>query len=122
MHQTLENSLKQACNDAINAEPDITKWDIQMGDGDCGEAVVGMCQGVMKKVDAGLCKDGLIFHTLDEAGEAVEEIGGSLGAIISIILTSFTTNLRQAYAKNESGFQMDGKAASDAIGERSRTC
>ena len=113
---TLESSLRQACNDAINAEPDITKWDIQMGDGDCGEAVVTMCQGIMKKVDAGLCKDGLLFHVLDEVGEAVEDVGGSLAAIISIILASFTTNLRQAYAKNEEGFQMDNKAASEAAG------
>ena len=109
-----ESALKKACDAAIAAEPDITKWDVEMGDGDCGEAVVGMCQGVLKKVDAGLCKDGYIFHILDEASDAVEEIGGTLGAIISILLTSFTTHLRQAYAKNESEF--DAKAASHAIG------
>jgi dihydroxyacetone kinase len=40
----LDSSLRNACNKAIEAEPDLTKWDIQMGDGDCGEAVVGMCQ------------------------------------------------------------------------------
>jgi dihydroxyacetone kinase len=112
----MEAALRQACDDAIKAEPDITKWDIQMGDGDCGEAVVGMCQGILKKVDGGVCKDGLLFKVLDEVGEAVEEVGGSLGAIISIIVTSFTTNLREAFAKNESGFQMDTKAASDAVG------
>lgn len=114
--KVLETSLRQACDDAIKAEPDITKWDIQMGDGDCGEAVVGMCQGVLKKLDSGLAKDGMLFPVLDEVGEAVEEIGGTLGAIISIIVASFTTNLRQAYAKDESGFQMDSKAASAAVG------
>ena len=112
----MEAAIRKACDDAIKAEPDITKWDIQMGDGDCGEAVVGMCQGILKKVDGGVCKDGLLFKVLDEVGEAVEEVGGSLGAIISIIVTSFTTNLREAFAKNESGFQMDAKAASDAVG------
>ena len=112
----LESALRQACNDAIKAEPDITKWDIQMGDGDCGEAVVGMCQGALKKVDAGVCKDGMLFNVLDEVGEAVEEVGGTLGAIISIIVASFTTNLRQAYSENESGFEMNSKAASTAVG------
>ena len=112
----LESSLRRACDDAIKAEPDITKWDIQMGDGDCGEAVVGMCQGVLKKLDAGLCKDGLLFHTLDEVSEAVEEIGGTLGAIVSIVLAAFTTNLRQAYAKSDASFQMDAKAAGKAAG------
>lgn len=40
----LESALRSGCNAAIKREPDITKWDIVMGDGDCGEAVVGMCQ------------------------------------------------------------------------------
>lgn len=112
----VDNALRTACNAAIKAEPDITKWDIQMGDGDCGEAVVGMCQGVLKKLDGGLNKQGSFFHVLDEVGEAVEEIGGTLGAIISIILASFTTSLRQAYSQDESSFSVDAKSAGDAAG------
>ena len=113
----LEGAIRQGCDDAIKAEPDITKWDVQMGDGDCGEAVVTMCQGILKKVDGGVCKDGELFKVLDEVGEAVEEVGGSLGAIISIIVTSFTTNLRKIYEEKGSGSEMDVKAASDAVGE-----
>lgn len=112
----LDSALRKACTSAINAEPDITKWDVQMGDGDCGEAVVGMCQGVLKKLDSGLTKEGSFFHLLDEVGEAVEEIGGTLGAIISIILASYTTSLRQEYAVNESSFSMDTKTAGLAAG------
>lgn len=112
----LEQSLRTACDAAIKAEPDLTKWDIQMGDGDCGEAVVGMCQGVLSKLDAGLAKQGALFYILDQIGEAVEEIGGTLGAIISIILASFTSSLRQAYAKDESGFTMNTKSAGQAAG------
>ena len=112
----LETAIRQACDDAIKAEPDITKWDIQMGDGDCGEAVVGMCQGILKKVNGGVCKDGQLLKVLDEVGEAVEEVGGSLGAIISIIVASFTTNLRNIYAK-DGGSEFNVKAASDAVGE-----
>lgn len=110
----LEQSLRAACDAAVKAEPDLTKWDIQMGDGDCGEAVVGMCQGVLSKLDAGLAKQGALFYILDQVGEAVEEIGGTLGAIISIILASFTSSLRQAYAKDESGFTMDTRSAGQA--------
>jgi len=88
-----------------------------MGDGDCGEAVEGMCKGILKKLDSGLCKDGSLFHILDEVESAVEEIGGTLGAIISIILASFTSNLRLAYAKDESGFKLDIKSASQAAGQ-----
>ncbi|KAF2209292.1 hypothetical protein CERZMDRAFT_47583 [Cercospora zeae-maydis SCOH1-5] len=112
----VENALRNACNIAIKAEPEITKWDIQMGDGDCGEAVVGMCQGVLRKLDEGLAKQGSFFHILDQVGEAVEEIGGTLGAIISIILASFTTTLRQAYNQDESGFTIDARTAGRAAG------
>jgi len=115
----LDSALRNACNAAINAETDITKWDIQMGDGDCGEAVVGMCQGVLKKLNAGLVKEGTFFHVLDEVGEAVEEIGGTLGAIISILLASFTTSLRHAFHQDESAFsictQSTGRAAGSAL-------
>ncbi|EME49502.1 hypothetical protein DOTSEDRAFT_143547 [Dothistroma septosporum NZE10] len=110
----LDSTLRTACNAAIQAEPDITKWDIQMGDGDCGEAVVGMCQGILKKLDAGLTEQRSFFHILDEVGEAVEEIGGTLGAIISIILASFTTNLRQAYVRDKDGFALDTESSSQA--------
>lgn len=114
--EILESALRSACDAAIKAEPDITKWDIQMGDGDCGEAVVGMCQNVLKKLDAGVTKEGPFFHILDQIGEAVEEIGGTLGAIISILLASFTTSLRQEYTSNEASFSLDMKSAGRAAG------
>lgn len=114
---TLESALRRACDEAVKAEPDITKWDIQMGDGDCGEAVEGMCKGVLKKLDAGLCKEGALFYVLDEVESAVEEIGGTLGAIISIILASFTSSLRLACAKDEKSFQIDINSASQAAGQ-----
>jgi len=113
----LENALRKACDAAVKAEPDITKWDIQMGDGDCGEAVESMCKGILRKLDNGLCKDGNLFRVLDEVEGAVEEVGGTLGAIISIILASYTSNLRIAYAKDETNFKIDIQSASQAAGQ-----
>ena len=84
---------------------------------DAREAVEGMCKGVLQKLDAGLCKDGSLFYILDEVEAAVEEIGGTLGAIISIILASFTSNLRLAYAKDEAAFKIDIRRASQAAGQ-----
>jgi triose/dihydroxyacetone kinase / FAD-AMP lyase (cyclizing) len=113
----IQSTLQSACDAAIKAEPDITKWDVQMGDGDCGEAVESMCKGVLKKLDAGLTKDGDLFHILDEVESAVEEVGGTLGAIISIVLASFTSNLRLAYAKAGEKFGVDIHSASKAAGQ-----
>lgn len=116
----LGSALRAACKAAIEAEPQITKWDIEMGDGDCGEAVVGMCQGVLRRLDAGLCASGKIFHVLDEIDEAVEEIGGTLGAIIAIAVASFATNLRHAAAAGGSGFEVSEKVAGEAAGKALR--
>ncbi|KAH9831692.1 dihydroxyacetone kinase like protein [Teratosphaeria destructans] len=113
----IESALRRASEAAIKAEPDITRWDIQMGDGDCGEAVESMCKGILAKLDSGLTASGNLFRILDEVEAAVEEVGGTLGAIISIILASYTSHLRLMYAKNESSFELSTKSASQAAGQ-----
>jgi dihydroxyacetone kinase len=42
----LDATIRLACERAIAAEPDLTKWDMVMGDGDCGEAVKGVSEGL----------------------------------------------------------------------------
>lgn len=42
----LESAIRTGCNRAIAAEPNLTKWDMIMGDGDCGEAVRDVCNGM----------------------------------------------------------------------------
>ena len=79
----------------MTAEPEIAKYDIQMGDGDCGEAVYGVCKSILAKIEAGLFSKGGIFAQLDAIGDSVEDVGGSLGAIISIILAAFSSTLRK---------------------------
>ncbi|QIX02475.1 hypothetical protein AMS68_007992 [Peltaster fructicola] len=96
--EPFNRALRQACAACIKAEPDLTRWDIQMGDGDCGEAVVGMCRGIIARLDLDQFKSGRLCDALDEIGEAVEEIGGTLGAIIAIIVASFNANLRKLAA------------------------
>ena len=41
----LERSLRAGCKRVIDAEPDLTKWDTVMGDGDCGETMKTGCLG-----------------------------------------------------------------------------
>lgn len=38
-------AIRSGCEAAIAAEPNLTKWDLIMGDGDCGEAVKGVSEG-----------------------------------------------------------------------------
>lgn len=112
--QTLEHALRKACQATISAEPDITKWDIQMGDGDCGEAVSAICSSIMSELDKRLCSpstatnngaggtelgienDGKVpfFPVLETIENCIEEVGGTLGAIIAIFVASFGSNLQ----------------------------
>ena len=41
----LDAAIRLACKGAIAAEPNLTKWDMVMGNGDCGEAVKGVSEG-----------------------------------------------------------------------------
>lgn len=40
----LDRVIRTACQRAIDREPDLTRWDMIMGDGDCGESVKAVCQ------------------------------------------------------------------------------
>lgn len=41
----LQSAIRSGCEAAIAAEPNLTKWDMVLGDGDCGEAVKGVSEG-----------------------------------------------------------------------------
>ncbi|THV80922.1 Dak1-domain-containing protein [Aureobasidium pullulans] len=115
---TLEGALRSACEAAVAAEPDITKWDIVMGDGDCGEAVEGMCKGVLSQLSSGLISrhNGALLPILDEIESGVEEIGGTLGAIISILLASWTSDLKNTY-RADSSLKFDERVAGRSAGQ-----
>lgn len=89
-------ALRKACNDALAAEPKITQYDLQMGDGDCGEAVAGVCKNILSNLDSVESNPPAVLALLESVGENVEDVGGSLGAILSILVTAFTNALSAA--------------------------
>lgn len=90
----LEKGIRTSCEYAIAAEPNLTKWDMVMGDGDCGEAVKGLAESVLRSLDAGVASSGSVFTFLASLIEAVDDMGGTLGAILGILLSAFTASLR----------------------------
>jgi triose/dihydroxyacetone kinase / FAD-AMP lyase (cyclizing) len=98
---TIIRALAEACKRAITAEPEITKFDIQMGDGDCGEAVESLCRSILSKMSdsSTITTSTPIFTVLEHLNDSGEDIGGSLGAILSILTTAFSNHLRAAYRK-----------------------
>ncbi|KAF4308085.1 Dak kinase [Botryosphaeria dothidea] len=115
---SLLHALRTACSAALTAEPDITKYDIQMGDGDCGEAVAGVSKALLASMKAApfITKVPSLFDCLDSINGTLEDMGGSLGAILSILLTAFAGNLQRA-AGSQSSFNLDVTSIGDAAGE-----
>lgn len=93
----LETMLRTACDDLVKAEPDLTKWDTVMGDGDCGETLKTGATALLAALDAGLAKRGSVVSVLLELEDIVEsKMGGTLGGILGI----FFVSLRAAVEKN----------------------
>lgn len=86
-------ALRNACKAGLEAEPTITQYDLQMGDGDCGEAVAGVCKSILTNINAVESNPPSLLALLESIGENVEDVGGSLGAILSILVTAFTNAL-----------------------------
>lgn len=102
----LESSIRLACQRAVEAEPELTKWDMEMGDGDCGEAVKGVSETVLKLLDQGAAETGSIFTMLHRIVDAVDDMGGTLGAIVGILLAALASSLRSQKTKVGKGAEL----------------
>ncbi len=51
---------------------------------------------IIKILDAGKARDGSVLHFLSNTTDAVDDMGGTLGAIFGILLSAFTSALRSA--------------------------
>lgn len=90
-----EKALETAMHRVIEKEPLITKYDTQVGDGDCGETLKMGATSVLNGLD------GLDFDlrdpvdTLSRITDVVEDsMGGTSGGIYAIYLTSLVKNLQ----------------------------
>ncbi|CAG8959801.1 hypothetical protein HYFRA_00001709 [Hymenoscyphus fraxineus] len=112
----LKAAIKLAAERAIAAEPNLTKWDMVMGDGDCGEAVKGVSEATLQILDHGVADFGSIFAILYAIIDAVDDMGGTLGAIFGILLAALASTLKAQKAKGDGDF-MDifAPALTDAV-------
>ncbi|KAK6859227.1 hypothetical protein PG995_005080 [Apiospora arundinis] len=96
---TLDNMLRRACAAVIDAEPDLTKWDTVMGDGDCGETLKTGASCLIAALDSPtkkLAADGSVIGVLQELEEIVEgKMGGTLGGILGIFFVALRTAIEQ---------------------------
>lgn len=114
----LEKALRVACEDLVKAEPDLTKWDTVMGDGDCGETLKTGATALLAALDGGLAKSGSVVKVLHELEEIVEsKMGGTLGGILGIFFVSLRSALETniALASEKGAVALWGKALTSAL-------
>ncbi|TLS21798.1 uncharacterized protein PpBr36_09502 [Pyricularia pennisetigena] len=101
---TLEAMLRRACEQLSRAEPDLTKWDMVMGDGDCGETLKTGADHLLAALDGGLARGGSVVAVLHELEEIVEsKMGGTLGGILGILFVAFRNGLERRAAQAAAG-------------------
>ncbi|KAK7959474.1 uncharacterized protein PG986_004328 [Apiospora aurea] len=112
---TLESMLRKACEAVVSAEPDLTKWDTVMGDGDCGETLKTGASCLAAALDSKkLAAEGSVIEVLQELEEIVEgKMGGTLGGILGIFFVALRTAIEQ---NTDLALGSEGRAG--AIGDR----
>lgn len=90
--QQANKVLKHALGKLIEAEPDITKYDTVVGDGDCGTGLKRGAEGVLEKLNDE--KDSALY--VNNITSVVEEkMDGTSGAIYAIFLNALASGLRE---------------------------
>ncbi|KAK7204981.1 Dak1 domain-containing protein [Myxozyma melibiosi] len=112
----IESMLRKACTRAIDSEPSLTKWDMIMGDGDCGDGVKAVSTAILKLLDAKPVSNS-ILGALELVGEAVDDMGGTLGAIFGILVAALATAVtrRATAGKLEMTPAIWGECAHEAL-------
>lgn len=96
-----EKVLKTGLERVIEAEPDITRYDTVVGDGDCGIGLRRGAEGILELLSSSKLNtsDAAIF--LDRIIGSVEtNMDGTSGAIYAIFLNALATGLRKQSPKS----------------------
>ncbi|PSK42913.1 Dihydroxyacetone kinase [Elsinoe australis] len=101
-------ALGGALSAVINAEPEITKYDTVVGDGDCGIGLKRGAEAVQKVLSSTSASDAAVL--LDEIVAVVEtNMDGTSGALYAIYLNALASGLRA-----QSGGKADSKVWAQA--------
>jgi dihydroxyacetone kinase len=90
-------AIRQACNNLISAESEITNMDTIAGDGDCGLTLKAGALAVLQKVVDGQIKGiDIVSDVITIAQVAEEKMGGTSGALYSIFFSALAQGLEAA--------------------------
>ena len=109
-----KSALGNALDKVIAAEPEVTKYDTVVGDGDCGIGLKRGAEAVKEVLSLTKATDAAIF--MDEVVGAVEmAMDGTSGALYAIYLNALATSLRSQSASGGADTKVWAKAAKHAM-------
>ncbi|KAK3306832.1 Dak1 domain-containing protein [Chaetomium strumarium] len=118
----LEAMLREACAALVREEPDLTRWDTAMGDGDCGLTLKTGADALRDAVDRRrVAARGSVVEVLAEVEDILESrMGGTLGGILGIFFVALRTAVeancsRTAAAAQGGGGGGGGRAGSSLL-------
>jgi dihydroxyacetone kinase len=114
----LDKMLRTACAALVAAEPDLTRWDTVMGDGDCGETLKTGANCLLAALDnEGLATRGSVVAVLHEMEDILEsKMGGTLGGILGIFFVAVRNALEaNAHAGEKVAEKLWASSLAEAI-------
>ncbi|CAE6466684.1 unnamed protein product [Rhizoctonia solani] len=95
------DSVRQACNALIQAEPEITQMDQIVGDGDCGTTLKAGAEAVLNTLNKPEFGSHGAVGSISQIGQIVgDAMGGTSGALYSIYLSALAQGLQGASTSN----------------------
>ena len=111
-------ALKHALQKLIDAEPEITKYDTVVGDGDCGIGLKRGAEGILSHLSSAEQKDAALY--LDQIISTVENtMDGTSGALYAIFLNALAHGLR-SQSSGKAGAKVWAKALKIAMESMSK--
>ncbi|KFA79101.1 hypothetical protein S40288_07016 [Stachybotrys chartarum IBT 40288] len=99
--QVAPNKLRAALKSLIDAEPQVTKYDTVVGDGDCGLCLKTGAEAVLKYLDspAATASQSDALRLVRDIAQVVEQnMDGTSGALYAIFVNSLAAGLQAAVA------------------------
>lgn len=119
--ELVKKAILSACAAAVEVEPELTRFDTIVGDGDCGETLANCANAIKKAISDGKISFDTAAGTCLSIGSTIESnMGGTSGAIYALFFAGLVQGLVSASADNKSegkpaGIDEWGKAAETAL-------
>ncbi|KAM3422572.1 hypothetical protein BST61_g66 [Cercospora zeina] len=111
--------LGQALDKLIQAEPEITRYDTVVGDGDCGIGLKRGAEGIKKKLSQVSGQNDAALWLNEIVGVVETDMDGTSGALYAIFLNALAYGIR--LQGNEGTKQADPKIWASALQEASKS-